>query len=71
MKLNKSETKVMEMIEKYGSYIATSYEKRMYNASNSLVKKGLVVVTVPEEFKSSSYVCGKRETWYEFKIEAK
>ena len=69
MYLNKSETKVLEMIERFGHYVACSYEKRNYNAAVSLIRKGLVSVTSPETFKISSYTCGERETWYEFDIE--
>jgi hypothetical protein len=71
LKLNKSEEKVMAMIEKYGNYVAVTYEKRMYNASKSLIEKDLVVVTEPEEIKKTSYYGGKCERWYQFKIVTK
>ena len=68
LKLNKTETKIMEIIERYQTYTAVSSEIRRYKACQSLVAKGLLVVTVPEEFKTSSYYQGKRETWYQFSV---
>ena len=68
IKLNQSEKKVIEIIEKYGNYVAVTYEKRMYNASNTLIKKGLVVVTEEEQYCRTVVRQGCYDSWYQFKI---